>query len=70
LYNFLLAYLIKQFKGFNISIGGVVQQFLTSLSLSLSLLSTFVACKFSLDNDVIDVCEIEDVIEASNSPPT
>ncbi len=35
---------------------------------SLSLFFAFIACKFSFDDDVINVCEIENVREANNSP--
>jgi hypothetical protein len=35
-----------------------------------SLSSTFVAYNFSLNDDVIDVCGIEDVKKTNNSTPT
>jgi hypothetical protein len=36
---------------------------------SFSLLSTFIVGKFSPNDDVVDVCEIEDVKKASNLAP-
>jgi hypothetical protein len=61
-----MAYLRKKFKGFNISIGSMMLG--NSSQASLSLFFAFIACKFSFDDDVINVCEIENVREANNSP--